>query len=407
MNVSRNSDMTGIITCSKGFTLVEMVMVCLLFTLVIGITGDAFNRIVTRSLALNRSAESNVTGMVGLQMMRSDLQAAGYGLPWSFSRSISYSEAAAEPGVALNPASANSVPLAVNSNNNVSSGAPQVVLNLTDTLAIRGHTVAPNTASKRWTFIESQVLPNGNRNPKPHDWLSENLQLAHQVILVAGLVNNSAANQLVVSATGKWNASFANYSTIGKPPVYSDAEKKSDSYTIYGISDDTALSSLRMPFNRADYYVRRPAANDTAWFRAPQRCNPAAGVLVKGVVSQSNGAYSEIPILDCVLDMQVVYTIRTGTTLTDVSDISGLSAEALREQLKEIKVYLLAHDGGLDRGYSYGNATIGVGPGDGLTSGTGSTFDFAARGVPDWRNYHWRVYQIAARPGNLAGTATQ
>jgi len=113
----------------------------------------------------------------------------------------------------------------------------------------------------------------------------------------------------------------------------------------------------------------------------------------------------KLPLLECVLDMQVVFGIITpgSTATTDTNDISGLTAKQIREQLKEIKIYLLTHDGGLDRNYTYPNATIGVGPGDGITSGTGRTYDFAANGVSNWRNYRWRVYQIVARPNNLTG----
>jgi len=395
---------------NKGFSLVEMVVVCLIFAVVIGITGDAFNRIVSMSLSLNKSAESNISGVVGLQLMRSDLQAAGYGLPWSFSKAITYDEATTQPGLGMGMSAGDYVPRAVISINNISSGAQDVVFDKTDTLAIRGQTLATNSASKCWTYVESQVLPTVNPTPHPVGWKSENLQNSHNVIMIAGVVNMAPVNQLIVNdATGKWNTTFDNYSTLGKPPVYNDAEKKSDAYIIYGVSD-AGLASLRMPFNRADYYVRRPTSADAAWFRMPQRCNPATGLLIKGVVNQNNGNYTEIPVLECVLDMQVVYSVRnppSSATLTDVSDISALSAQDIREQLKEIKVYLLAQDGGRDRNYTYPNATVGVGPGNGLTSGSGSTYDFAGRGVPEWQNYHWRVYQIVARPNNLVGNVAQ
>lgn len=393
---------------NRGFTLVEMVVVCLIFVVVIMITGDAFNRIVSKSVSLNNSAESNIAGIVGLELMRSDLQAAGYGLPWSFSNAITYDEATQEPGSGMN--ASNSIPRPTVSINNISSGSQSVVFNMTDALAIRGCTVATNSASKCWTYVESKVMPTVNPAPEPHVWQSENLKSTDKIIMTSALVNLTPTNQLVVSdATNKWNTTFDNYTALGKPPVYHDAEKKSDTYVIYGVTDED-VSGLRMPFNRADYYIRRPDADDHAWFRLPERCNSSSGVLIKGVVNQSDGAYTELPVLECVLDMQVVFTLRNppgSATLTDVSDISMLSAQAIREQLKEIKVYILGHDGARDRNYNYPNATIGVGPGNGLTSGSGSTYDFAANHIPDWRNYHWKVHRVVARPNNLAGNAAQ
>lgn len=398
----------------KGFTLVEMIIVMLIFVVVIGITGDAFNRIVSKALNLTKTSESNIAGIVGLELMRVDLEAAGYGLPWSFSQSINYDEATEAPGTDLNDngrtyasdPTQDNVPRAIVSSNNVVSTDQTVVFDRSDVLTVRGQSVATNSASKRWTYIESAVLPSVNPTPIPYTWSADNLAPSDRVVLIQPMANMNPTKQLVAKSTTAWWATFNNYSTIGKPPVYNDAEKKSDAYIIYGVDGDT---NLRMPFNRADFYVRRPATSEQGWFRLPQRCNASTGVLIKGVVQQSNGGYYELPLLECVLDIQVVYELRTaGTTmLTDSSDISALTAKDVREQVKAIKIYMLTHDGGRDRNYIYPNATIGVGPGNGIISGTGRTYDFAANGIPEWQNYHWRVYQIVARPSNLTGNIAQ
>lgn len=407
-------EMPGTLRTNRGFTLVEMIVVMLIFVIVIGITGDAFNRIVTKALSLTKTAESNISGIVGLELMRVDLGAAGYGLPWSFSQSITYEEAAGIPGTALNDndrayatdPTQDNVPRAVTSTNSVVSTDPSVVFGGSDVLSVRGQSVAGNATSKRWTYIESEVLPSTNPGPIPYRWSADNLAATDRVVLIQPIASLQPTNRLVAKSATAWSAAFDNYSIIGKPPVYNDAEKKSDSYIIYGVDGN---SSLRMPFNRADFYVRRPAATAEGWSRLPQRCNASTGVLFKGVVRHDNGGYDEFPLLECVLDMQVVYELRTPgtTTTTDSSDISALTSKEVREQVKTIKVYILTHDGGRNRSYTYPHATIGVGPGDGIVSGTGRTYGFAANNVPDWQNYHWRVYQIVARPGNLAGNISQ
>ncbi len=404
---------------NKGFTLVEMIVVMAIFVIVIAITGDAFNRIVSKALSLSRTAESNISGIVGLEIMRTDLASAGYGLLWSFSAPITYNEAVDDPGATLNDAdraydvtfdsdqSQKNVPRAVMSTDNVVSADNTVVMNGTDVLTVRSQTIATNATAKRWTYVESAVLPTVNPSPAPHTWSSDNLQSTDRVIAIEPVVATQPTNQLIVnSKTGIWTAPFNNYSTIGKPPIYHDAERKSDAYIIYGVDGDT---TLRMPFNRADFYVRRPALSEQGWVRLPARCNPSTGVLFKGVVSQSSGQYQELPLLECVLDMQVVYGIlQTGSTsITYQSDISSFTPKMVREQVKEIKVYILTHDGGKDGNYTYPNSTVGVGPGDGKTSGTGRTYDFVVNNVSNWQNYHWRVYQITARPNNLAGNVAQ
>src|SRR5450631_1936243 len=149
-------EMSGTLRTNKGFTLVEMIVVMLIFVIVIVLTGDAFNRIVSQSLKLTTTAESNIAGVVGLELMRVDLESAGYGLPWSFSEPIIYNEATAVIGVPLNdnlgtyPDQAqNAVPRPVMSTDNVNiTPADQVVVfNGSDVLTIRSQTVATNKAS--------------------------------------------------------------------------------------------------------------------------------------------------------------------------------------------------------------------------------------------------------------------
>jgi prepilin-type N-terminal cleavage/methylation domain-containing protein len=342
--------MFRILLTRKGFTLVEMIIVMLIFVIVIGITGDAFNRIVSKALSLTKTAESNIAGVVGLELMRVDLESAGYGVPWSFSNSISYVEATSAPGteailndndrIYATDSTQNNVPRAVMSTQIASGSDPTVVFGGSDVLVVRSQSVATNNAAKRWSYIESEVLPFTNLAPIPHQWSSDKLEATDRVVLVQPFGNLKQTNQLIVNAsTGAWSAKFNNFSTIGKPPIYNDAEKKSDTYVIYGVQADSALTALRMPFNRADFYVRRPASTENGYIWLPQRCNPSTGVLFKGVVGQkASGDYYELPLLECVLDMQVVYELRLpGSPATKNSDdISTMTPKEVREQVKAV-----------------------------------------------------------------------
>lgn len=400
----------------RGFSLVEMIVVMLLFVIVIGITGDAFNKIVSRSLAISKSSESNIAGVVGLEMMRTDIESAGYGLPWSFSTPISYKELATtvEPGVRLNDTEGHApdgIPRALLSVD-VTDSADQTMLFNTDVLAVRSLNVATNATSRRWTYVMTPQP--SNPTPTAHVWstASDNLVNTDKVIMIKPQSATSSINQLVVTG-GDWWKTFSNYSQLGPPSVRDD--QIAEAYMLYGVDGDTDLT---MPFNRADYYIRQPASSEHAWVRLSQKCNPASGILFKGVVPQavSNGSknsYVELPLLGCVLDMRVVYTVRNPTTgvVSDYSDLlspfssasvtslDNVTAAMIRENVKGVKVYILTHDGGMDRSYTYPNSTIRVG--DPVTS-TGKVYDFVARGVPNWQNYRWKVYRIVARPGNLA-----
>ena len=70
---------------------------------------------------------------------------------------------------------------------------------------------------------------------------------------------------------------------------------------MYGVDQDT---NLRMPFNRADYFISNT--------NAPSRCAPNTGVLEKVVVNQSDGRLTNfLPLVDCVADMQVIFRLDT------------------------------------------------------------------------------------------------
>ncbi len=70
-----------------------------------------------------------------------------------------------------------------------------------------------------------------------------------------------------------------------------------------------------------------------------------------------------LPLLDCVADMQVIYRIDSnndGTidvatdnlaTLTDTNSNGIIDAQQIRDQVKEVRVYILAHEGQRDVNY--------------------------------------------------------
>jgi hypothetical protein len=126
------------------------------------------------------------------------------------------------------------------------------------------------------------------------------------------------------------------------------------------------------------------------------------------MVNQGNGGHTLIPLLDCVANMQVVYSLATngdnninlhydasfggngGTPLTNPT------LALLWNQLREIRVYILAQDGRKDPGYTYPNQTITVGE-----FGMGSDIDLATTIGADWNRYHWKVYTIVIQPKSL------
>ena len=135
---------------NDGFTLVEMLIAMVLFIVVMMITTDIFDRMLPKTKTIAKSEESNIEGIVGLEMFRRDLEQAGFGLFTDIdSPPPVYSEAASAPQSDYNDAP-NGIPRAVVANNNLAAG----VLPSTDYLVIKATNAALNPASQCWTSIK-------------------------------------------------------------------------------------------------------------------------------------------------------------------------------------------------------------------------------------------------------------
>jgi hypothetical protein len=187
---------------------------------------------------------------------------------------------------------------------------------------------------------------------------------------------------------------YTTYSTSAFPAAYSPTASTTR-FVIYGVDPDT---NLRMPFNRADYYISRPTT-------ISQVCAPNTGILYKATVNQSNGALNADPLIDCVADMQVIYRLDTnndGTIDSGVDSISGLTAQQIREQVREVRVYILSHEGQSDKAFRYQPTptnphlvTVGE-------FGLGRTFNLSSMIGTGWENYRWKVSTLVVKPRNLS-----
>jgi len=211
----------------------------------------------------------------------------------------------------------------------------------------------------------------------------------------------------------------------------------------FGVTDSSI--NPRMPFNRADYYITTTGR--------PARCalgtggNPGTGVLVKHVLKHDGNFADPLPLLDCVADFQVVLGVDSlvngvaqRNCLTNPTDIHMAStqlfpniappnAAGIRSDFKEVRIYILAQEGGFDPQYNtkYPNDQITVGepnPSDCDPNGTtscncsasaplsdtvdntlGETFDMTQ--IANYQNYRWRVYKMIVKPEGLTTTTAQ
>ena len=387
----------------RGFTLVELLIVMAIFTIVIMVTTRSFETILNHAGQQGKSAQSQIEGIVGLEMFRSDLEQAGFGLPWSFLDAPAGS-AYTEVSAGANEPVAFQAPIdSATFFNDGPTDPPRAILNGSTKfnldsagigaqyLVIKSAVIGLDPAARKWTtktYTESASTP-------PTTWGQDDRDLNADdrvVIVQTSFMENRISTQRLMVKGGQFSTTFGKYSSMSTPHTHGDV------FHIYGI-DKPAGTALRMPFNRADYYIKRPA-------NIPLTCAPNTGVLYKAVASHADGSLSpEMPLLDCVADMQVVYGLDTDeggrinfhqTTPPDKATNDDNQAETIRKQVKEVKVFILTQEGKRDRTYSYPNKTIRVGDASG-----GRDFDLEARIGPDYRNYRWKVYTIVVRPKNL------
>lgn len=395
---------------NKGYTLVELIVVMAIFVTVLIVVSNGFKTVLTQVGQQSKQMETDIGNVVGLEIFRSDLQNAGYGLPWAFQSppaATKYTEATA--GDSGGPASADiwsggESPRTYN-DAGVAPGIPRAVLSGPTTfnggsqyLVIKSLIAATSVDGTQKKSVNVTYTDTGRHTTvwgdASRDFKSASDATERVIVLRNTFVDRIPSRQLQVDSTGNFSAYFTQnqYTSLTLP------HSSGDAFEVYGVDPGT---EPRMPFNRADYYVATPAA-------APPACAPHTGVLYKAVLNQAaGGGFSAIPLLDCVADMQVVYGIGdSGSKEVNLhqATLPGTgSAQDIRERLKEIRVYILAHTGKKDSFYSYPSQTVEVGErfGGATSQLLGRTFDLGARIGGDWRNYRWKLYTIVVRPQNL------
>ncbi len=352
-----------------GFTIVELLLVMIIFVFVLAGTSELFVAMVRGYKQQSKIAQTNIEGIIGLEMLRRDIEGAGYGLPWQMS-GISYDEATSADAT-LNDSTSNPPRAIVNGD----GLGPDIAD--ADYLVIKAVNVAGNSTCTKWTDLKSSPPPTTSWIPS-----TENLTPAERVVVISPGTPTAFNSRTLVAST-----TFGGVLAFASP---------NETRIVYGVDP----ANLRMPFNRADYSISTSVPR-------PGRCAQGTGVLVKRVVKQSDGGFDSentFPLLDCVADMQVSFKLdRNGNGTLDNTTVlrdgagAELTAQQIRSQLKEVRVDILAHEGQMDTSYTYFSSTVLVGQ----SASLGRNFDFVAQGIPNWQNYRWKVYTLILSPSNL------
>ena len=360
---------------NAAFTLVELMIAMAIVMVVLYAAINFFIVSVRQYKVQTKITETNVEGILGLELFRQDLESLGYGLPWN--NLGNYTETTGN-GSTLNDGNT-IAPRAV-----LSIDGPTFTVNNSDYLAIKSASVGMSDASRKWTTLTQAGLT------RTWDPLTENLNSTEYVIVLS--VGSTDTNRRsLVNPTSPYTL-FSGVTSAAFLPV--------DPYSaniVYGIDNVTLLR----PFNRADYYISNVAL--------PSHCAPNTGVLVKSVLPHVGSTLTPLPLLDCVADMQVEYGLDTnadGVVESWSPDISsGMTAADIRTQVAEVRVHILAQEGQRDDSYTYPYNNVSVGN----ENGAGRVFNFASFGftssgnvMNNFKHYRWKVYNIVVKPKNLA-----
>jgi hypothetical protein len=389
--------------------MVELLITMAVFVFAIAATSTIFVPLLNQFKQQSKISETNVEGIVGLEIFRRDILHAGYGLPWIIPSNIAYNETA---GTTYNDCSGSAPcnpPRAILSGDNVNPGGG--ILSGTDYLVIKEINITDSPTSQRSTNLQAgtitATLPG---NPRLWSNANENLQDTDHVIVLS--MSSSNVRGLVTSGTN-FSTTYNSVKSSTWQPL-DTAEIR----VVYGVDPG---NNLRMPFNRADYYVKVPSSANM-----PQRCAPHTGILYKATVNHdSTGSYSELPLLDCVADMQVKYFLDTNgdgnidwppvddiaAYLTAAGYTPAQQAEQIRNQVKEIRVYIVAQEGQKDWNYDFSMngtrkflSTLVLSPNYNVDHNS-STVYFADLstlvGDPEYKYYRWKLYTIIAKPIDL------
>lgn len=378
-----------------GFSLIELVIYLAILGILMAAVLTSFTQTMRNSTNQANVAETKIETGIGLELLRTDLENAGFGLPWQFP---------AVPAPYFEPAPMADVPNVPKAL--ISQDTSLLSLNTSDYLVIRATNVIRGITGQEWGYVGRDAARAVTVDPMSTDGFARNdwvivIRPESSPGVYRQLVMNGATyvTQITPSATGitLTDQSFAPIATPNDP----DGER----FLVYGLNnnDPTVATNVRRPFNRTDYYI-----NNVNNANRPTHCAPNTGVLVKATLNQADDQFTIMPIVDCVADFQIVYYLDTNDDggwdqRGNANALNTLAADQIRDRVKAVRYYILTHEGGPDRSFSYSNANINVGEvaADGVTLLAGRLFDLNATIGGNWANYRWKVESMAVSSKNI------
>jgi hypothetical protein len=403
-----------------GFSMIELMVVLGITLFVLAAASKVMVAMITQFKQQSKIVETNIEGLVGLELLRRDVQGMGHGLGgglgtigsdtydgFDWSVLVNYNEVhALETAAALYNDATDFPPRPIVSGNNLATR-----INTSDYLVIKSVNLGLTAAAGKVHTLRcilisvasgspvctSTVVNQWNPIPANAD-LDPNLQEDDRVVVLS--IGDNANLGLVRDTSLNWWTTRGDAAGTTMEPV-APTSKEDEPHLLYGVDSD---NDLRAPFNRADYYIE----NSPEF--VPDRCAPGTGILVKSVMQHSDGRMgAALPLMDCVADFQLTYGIDNDNDadneIDDIADdtpaASQTAAAEIRDALRVVFIDILMHEGQFDKAFTYDPTPLDKS--DAVTTisvGTHKTLDLATLegGNALWANYRWRVLHLAIVP---------
>ncbi len=345
----------------RGMTMVELMVSLAVVLLVIGAATTAYLKLLRTYTNQGNLAENYMANLTGLEMLRYDIEMAGLGLPApptaALPPGVTYTEAAAQGANAPAP------PYDPAALNDATSSVPRAFVQLdnggannSDVLAIKSTAANLNPTSKKWSMISRA----GPAAPAVVKMWGGGQSLDPVMDFTAGppadmfiILDNNYQLEADPSNNFNWCFPFVGaagpptgyYSSVGLsgavlPPTVPTTGDQSV-YHIYGL--DNSAGVHRMPFNRVDYYL-----GNNVNFPSPKSCAPGTFTLFRSTIKQADGTLITTPLIDCVMDFQVAFGLATNLDNNInkwQTNLAGLQALDIQQQLREVRVFLVYQEG--------------------------------------------------------------
>ncbi len=405
----------------KGFSLVELLVVMAITVFVLMATSKVLVSLISTFKQQSKIAESSIESVVGLEILRRDIQSAGFGLASGISNSVStfriydwsslndYTEVvnpdSGDPNPDIEPEDFNdsdsSAAYYISPDPKASprvfiSAAPAWTVNGSDYLVLKGANLGSTAASGKYHTLEFGGAVNTWYPEKANPIFDANLRDTDYVLVISIRDEESVGLAEDESSAGTYYTRFDDLADF-EPPDNREVR------IVYGLDSDSVPVA---PFNRADYYISSQ--------EQPGRCAPNTGSLVKASMQHSTGKLGpEMPVLDCVADMQVLYKMDENEDgiadagLVDSSVILTKTALQIKRQVKEVRVYILVHEGQADprRKFAPDPANPPADPPTGADDNEilvgARSFDLLDNIGTTYTNYKWRVLRVIESPSAM------